>query len=498
MPPKVVTSTGVWRGVRYRIRNYPTFIEPYIRGLLLLACIAFFLHSAGTIDVVYTIRPSFALLAIAAILGLPIVCRGWALMPRWILFAAAALVAVYALSAVANTETTLGLARAGPQRVLVYLADLCVGLATFGLVVTLWRGQPPARGLLQALVFSGTLAGAYACYQWVAQRMGWPLADVLSVADSNALTTGGSQGAGVLGSERVRGTFLEPHFLGAFLAGALPLAVALRSAVASRRARWWIGPAMAFMVAALFFTASVPAWAVLLSGSAVILFPFFVLNGMRRAAGVTAAFLMIIVLALPAALAYPGLLSGITGRTAVELEMTSSFRTDTWQDALTIWSQRPVLGYGAGQSAVRLTAETVGPAAPGLLSPQGLWAAALVDVGVLGLGCWLILLGGLTFYGLLGFLRSPTAARAGIAAAALVVLASALMAGDRVELRTWVILGLLTNAALPIVRPRPPLAPSDASSPSERCPSDRSQGHKQADNGAAHGPSERSRINGST
>ena len=457
MGTSVVKPTSVLRAFRSRIATYATIVEPHTRRLVLLACVAFFLQSAGTVEVVYTIRPSFALLALASVVGFPFVWIGWSTVPRWVLWSGMAVVFVYALAALGGSGTSLGIGRAGPERALVYLADLGVGLSTFGLVVGLWGPGRSKASLLQAVFLCGALAGAYASYQWVAQKHGWPLSDILSVEDSNAFTTGGPQGTGVFGYERVRGTFLEPHFLGAFLAVSLPLAVALWCDSDTRRRRWWVGAAASFMLFGLLFTASVPAWAILGVCGMLILVPFFVLNGASYAAGPAAAVLTMLLLAVPLTITYPGLLSNLTGRSAMDLDLTSTFRTETWRDSLEIWAQRPVLGYGPGQSAVQLTAKTAGPHGPGLASPQGLWAAVLIDAGTLGLGCWAVLLGGLICYGIIGFGRDPTLFGGAIVAAALVAVSSGLMAGDRVELRTWVLLGLLTLIATPAADRRAPV-----------------------------------------
>jgi hypothetical protein len=69
--------------------------------------------------------------------------------------------------------------------------------------------------------------------------------------------------------------------------------------------------------------------------------------------------------------------------------------------------------------------------------------AALVDAGVFGFGLWLLLLGSVVFIGVRAVLREPTWLLAGLFAAALVGILASLVAGDRLELFAWVILGLM-------------------------------------------------------
>jgi hypothetical protein len=439
------------RALHPRIGGYAAFVEPYVRWMVLLACVAFFLQSAGTVEVVYTIRPSFALLAGATIIGAPLVWAGWSMVPKWILWPAVALALVYTLSTFGSAGSSLGGGRAGPQRELAYLADLGVGLASFGLIVALWDRGRFKRDLLHALVFAGALAGAYGSYQWVAQELNWPLRHVLSVIDSDGLTRGRSQGIGVFGLERARGTFLEPHFLGAFLAGSIPLTAALWPSARTPRYRWALIGAAVIMVAALMFTSSVPAWATLLVCSTSVLAVWFMRNRGRLAVAGATAVLVTLLVAVPVTITNPGLLSPVTGRTVQQLELTTAFRTTAWQNATTIWSRRPILGYGPGQSSVQLTREVTGSLkAPSLLSAQGVWAAALIDAGALGLACWVLLVGGIVCYGFLSFVRDPTYVRGAVMVAALVAVASGLIAGDRLELRTWVALGLLLAVSRPV------------------------------------------------
>lgn len=436
------------RGTRSRNAAYIAFIEPYVRTLVLLGCVALFLQSAGTVQFVYTVRLSFVLLALATAIGLPLAWGGWVSLPKPIRWSAVAVVAVYVTAGLTSTGTTLALARAGPQREFMYLADLAVGLGSFGLLVAICRRPRHERQVLRALVLAGALAGLYGSYQWLAQKFGWPLSDVLSVGDSNGLTTGASQGTGLFGFERVRGTFLEPHFLGAFLASSLPLAAALWFAERDRRVRRWVVASIGAMSAALLFTASAPAWATLALCVLAGVVTTFVLYGRRLPAATAAALFVAALIATVVTLQYPGVLAGLTGRSGADLALTSSFRTDAWDASVDVWAQRPVLGYGPGQSAVQLTAQAaVADAAPGLVSPQGLWAAVLIDIGILGLGCWVLLIGGVLLYSVAGLLRDPRIVGVAIFVAAFAAIVSGLLAGDRFELRAWLLVALLVSVS---------------------------------------------------
>jgi hypothetical protein len=210
-----------------RLARYERLTEPAVRGLVLAAAVALFLQAAATVDLVYTVRPSFVLMSVAVVLGLPFAVAGWRRTPPWIMWPAAGLLVAYLTALLLGRAETIGLARAGSHRDLAYIGDLAVGMGAFGLVIALWADGRRMWQLLGAVAISGAAAAVYAVYQWPAQIFGWPFDDVVNVPDSNGVTTGASQGAGVFGHERVRGTFLEPHLLGAFLASLLPAALAL-------------------------------------------------------------------------------------------------------------------------------------------------------------------------------------------------------------------------------------------------------------------------------
>jgi hypothetical protein len=89
------------------------------------------------------------------------------------------------------------------------------------------------------------------------------------------------------------------------------------------------------------------------------------------------------------------------------------------------------------------------PSAPVVLgSAQGLLFAALIDVGVAGVLAWLALLGSLLLRVLAALVREPSWLRFGVAAAAVATVGGSLVSGDRLELHTWVVLGLALAVSL--------------------------------------------------
>jgi hypothetical protein len=422
--------------------------------LLYCGAALLFLSAAATVDVGFTVRVSQVLLGVACAVGAATVVEGWRRLPFVVVLGATGVLGAYVLAAALGDDQVLqGTARGGAHRELVYLADLVLGLAVVGLVVGATRSRRHLRRLAVALAIGAALAGGYAIYQWFAQQHGWPLADAVNTADSNGVTRGGLQGDGFLGHERARGTFLEPHFLGTFLASLLPVVVALLLTV-RRPAKVLLGLTAAAILFASLLTSSVPSWAVLLVGVAAGAVLWAVSR--RSAVAVTAAVLAVLLASLLTTVSFrsPETLSGLTGRSGDQMRLTTSFRTTTWHRVGDIWSTRPVLGYGPGQSSVQLTADGdfAGVAADsrhraGLQSAQGLWAASLIDAGVVGLAMWLVL-----FCGVLGVAFAAARARpspllGGVALAALTAVVGSQVAGDRLDLRVWVLLGLALAAA---------------------------------------------------
>lgn len=434
----------------------PRFHVRLVESLLLAGGATLFLAAAGTIDVGYTVRPFYGLLALACALGLRIVAAGWRTVPIPVAIAAGAVLACYGVAtALGKTDVVAGETRAGQLRSVVYLTDLAIGIAVLGLVVGLSTRPRLIRLVVVAIVAGGALGAIYAAYQWVALHFGWPLSHVNNTADSSGLTRGASQGDGILGWERARGTFLEPHFLAGYLASVIPLGAALVATTRGAR-RIAAGVATSVMVLALVTTSSFPAWTLLaitaIAGAAIVA----TVKG-RRVAAVTAAVLLVAFIAtIPIAFLSPSTAATLTGRPTSEIEATTSFRTDTWERVGDLWAARPIFGYGPGQSSVQLTIEgetsrhyTLGPAegAAPLESAQGLWAASLIDVGVIGLGLWILFLGTILAGALQAVLRLRTMLAVGLFLAALAAIMESQISGDRLELRVWLLLGLVLALA---------------------------------------------------
>src|SRR5262249_40425966 len=134
-------------------------------------------------------------------------------------------------------------------------------------------------------------------------------------------------------------------------------------------------------------------------------------------------------------------------------ESTTDFRTQAWQTSLRIWASRPALGHGPGQSAVRIAASPIylssfDKAGTTLGTAEGIWAASLIDAGVLGLAAWLALFATIVFVTGRVLIRGPTTLRLATFAATLTALLGAQVAEDRIEMRIWVVLALALATAL--------------------------------------------------
>lgn len=421
-----------------------------LAGFLLLP-----LNATATLDVGFTLQASYLLAACAVLIALPHALAGWTVLPRMALAAAAALLGIYVLLVVVGQDITLASQDGRSSlRDLVYLGDLTLGLLLLGLLVALVRDERRMRTFCALLTLAATAAAAYALYQWPAQRFGWPLADVNTAVNSDGFSRGHRhQGSGLLGWERIRGTFKEPLFLATFLASLLPIAAATVAGLGGRR-RWAGAGALTLIVAALALTASSLAWGLLL----LSLLAVAALVAIARCHVVLAALAgaaLVGALALsPIFFSNPSIVAGLTGRSGADLQTTIANRSRAWQQALEVWAERPVLGHGPGQSSVRLSYRPAGAAlgpnvtAPEVLgSAQGLWAAALVDVGILGLASWFVLLGSLLVAGMKLVLSRAGPVAAGLLAAALFTVSAGQLAGDRLDLRVWLVLGLLVATA---------------------------------------------------
>ena len=423
------------------------------RLLVIAACILLFLSAAGTLEVVYTIRPSYALLGLACVIAAPHAVRGWRRVPASLCAVALGLGLAYLAAALFGDQLTLpGQPRSGSQREIAYLVDLALGLAVVGLITGLWPRGTAIRPVIFALAAGAMLAALYGLYQWPAQHFSWPFDDVNNTLDSNGLTSDGDQGTALFGWERIRGTFLEPHFLGSYLAASVPLLGAVlgwtRGII---RVAATVG--LVVVVTAMVLTTSLPAWII---GSIGILIALTIGVTARRMVTASAVLGFVVALAVAAAaigLAMPDRLAGATGRSGADLQITTSFRQNTWDGALDVWSRRPVLGYGPGQSSVQLAyelrsrSEAPDEAPRVLVSAQGLWAASLMDAGTVGFLLWALFIGGVLVMGIRAAWRSPSLERLALLAAALVAVGASAVAGDRLDVRVWVLLGMLLAVA---------------------------------------------------
>lgn len=428
--------------------------EHAARALLLVACALTFLEAAATIHVVYTLQPSYVVAALALLVGLPFAVEGFRLMPRSVRWSLVALVAVYVAATFAGHQLALPhRPRTGSLRSFAYLGDLVFGVLCLALARRLFDTPRRQRAAALAFVAGGAAAAVYALYQWFAQRYGLPLTDLNNTLDSNGITAGSSQGQGILGWTRARGTFLEPHFLGEYCASIIPLA-----AGAAVVFRGWLrrgaGLATVILLLALLVTSSAPDAGILAFGIVIATALAQIGLGHVRSAAVWGALAVAVVVLSPVALVSPVPLAAATGRSSSDIAATIHFRTHTWSRVMTIWSRHLLIGYGPGQSAVQLAAETDVPAAERppptpLQSAQGIWAASLVDAGILGVVAWIWFVLGALVACAQRLRAQPAAIAWPTFAAAVAALAGAQMTGDRLELRTWLLVALALAVAGP-------------------------------------------------
>jgi len=422
--------------------------------LLGLAFTALFLNAAATVEVGFTLQVSYGATAAAILVGGPIVLRGWRRLPPRLRLAACSLIAAYVLVGLLGDPRPLAGATRSSHRSLVYLADLTLGVAAVGLVVGLADTPQRLRRLIVCFA-AGALAGAIiGLYQWLSLHFGWPLSDLNTAPNSDGFSTGHRfQGAGLLGWERARGTFKEPLFFATFLATAIPVLAALAWRSASHR-RGLSACGLCLTVLVLVLTISSLAWGVLLMcvlSAACLLAVAHRRVGAATAAG--AALTAAVVLG-PVVFVNPGVVSLATGRSSQDVSLTAANRIGAWRNAMQAWERRPLIGDGLGQSAVRLAYRPDGGAiAPGVTAPevlgsaQGLWAASLVDGGLLELMAWTMFLGGAAMLLVRAVLRRPDPLVVGLTTAAAVAVLAAQFAGDRLEVRVWLVLGLAVAAA---------------------------------------------------
>lgn len=434
----------VWTGTRAR---------SIVLALTASAAAALVLSAAGTLDAGFTLTVSYLLLAMAVVVGAPIVVRGWLTVPPACLVAAVVLVAIYALGVAFGSDAQVpgGSSRA-EHRDLVYLADLVLGLSTLGLVVGVAANPADLRRLAVWTSLGGLVAAGYAVFQWPAQEFGWAFADLNNALNSDGYTLGHRfQGEGLFGWERVRGTFKEPLFLASYLTLVLCLTLGLAVGASRTGVRVAFSAITVLSGLALALTVSLLTWGVLVLVAVGVALVVALAAGRTRLAGVLGGLLAVMVLVAPALFADPSTLAPVTGRPSAALDKSSSNRTDAWGEAFGIWERRPGFGHGPGQSAVRLAYRPDdGPSSDSpvvLGSAQGLWAASLIDLGLLGLAAWIVLIGTLFTFSVRRIVTRPSAlGLACLAAAASAVLLGNLSA-DRLDLRVWLALGLLCAAA---------------------------------------------------
>jgi O-antigen ligase len=418
-------------------------------AFVIAAAAVLFLSAAATIDFVYTVRPSHLLIGVALVVGAPFVLRGWMRLSdmRWW---ALGLVLAYVIATIAGeTQVLAGEPRGGGHRDFVYLGDLIVGLIAVGLIAGLWTRASHMRAFVVAFVVGAAAAAAYGLYQWPAQHYGWPFDDVNNTLDSSGVTRGASQGNALLGWERIRGTFLEPHFLAAYLASVLPLCVGL-AYVRRGIKRYLAFSAAAFVAAALVLTASVPGVVALAVGATTGFAIFAIARGHVQLARVLGGFVLIAFAFAILLLKSPELVAPLTGRGQAEIATSMQFRKDAWGRAINVWAHRPLIGYGPGQSSVRLAWETsieesTGP--PRVLgSSHGMWAASLVDGGVLAFGLWAAFLGAVLYAGGRLVFHAPNALALALFVSACTAVAASQISGDRLDLQVWLLIGALLAA----------------------------------------------------
>ena len=219
------------------------------------------------------------------------------------------------------------------------------------------------------------------------------------------------------------------------------------------------------MAVALVLTSSASTWAILALSGLVAAAMFSVARGISALAAPLGGLLVAMALMGPLLVAFPQTLARVTGRSEAELASTAGDRTSSWKRALDVWASRPVAGHGPGQTSVLLADETRAgwrslpradaeqlPNRPAsgqrvLGAAYGLWAASLIDTGLLGFYAWLVFLAVAVATGVRDLLRRPTLLRLAIFLAAATALLEAVIASDRLDLRAWILLGALLAAA---------------------------------------------------
>ena len=452
---------------------------------LLLSALLLPLSAAATVDLGFTMTLSYLLGIVAVVLGAPSVIRGALRLPSTLVAVAGLVLLVYASGVVIGSDLGLSdqIARSRFRDV-VYLVDLCLGMALVALIVDIVARGRVAIMLAASLCAGATAVAGYAIYQWFALHYGWPAGSVNNALNSDGVTRGALyQGAGILGWERVRGTFKEPLFLASHLVIALPLTYAIARRSSGRRRTVW-RVAAGTIATALMLTASSLAVGALFVATLAVCCVWAVRRGAIRRSAVLGATTALVLLLAPVVFVDPSVLSGATGRSKEDLRVTSANRISAWSGATTVWSQRPVLGFGPGQSSIRLSYRPdLGPGVDAPLalgSAQGLWAASLVDVGLLGFSVWLAFFGAAAAAVYRALAREPNdlLIACAISGCAAVVLGN--MSADRLDIRTWFALGLALAAACLVSQRMAGDGDEDPDEGADRRPASRGHGQRAA------------------
>ena len=424
-------------------RPRPTVVR--VVELATLASLAFlFLQATATIDASYTVRVSFVLVLVACALGLPLIIEGWRGLPFSLGATALLLFGAYLLAWIFGDLATVSTGRGGGTRAASYVGDLAVGLLAIGLVAALWTRPSEYIKPLSALVFGATVASLYGIYQWFALHHGWPLSDVVDVVDSNGVTVDGSQGVGILGWERIRGTFLEPHLLATYVAVILPVCAVL-TARSRGRARVGMLAATSSLLLCLLLTSSLSTWAIVAVATGATGTLYCIAMGFVTRAAVCGASLAVIAICSAVVVAAPELSAKVTGRSEKEIVATFDSRTEQWDSTLELLDVRPALGYGPGQSSVQFAANVEGVDGVDqvvLGTANGLWAASLIDVGLVGAAFWVLFLGAAVAYVVREVLRAPDTLSCALLLACVVAILDTLVVGDRPPTQLWLLIGL--------------------------------------------------------
>jgi O-antigen ligase len=209
--------------------------------------------------------------------------------------------------------------------------------------------------------------------------------------------------------------------------------------------------AVSLMGLALLLTDSSLAWATLLVAVAIGATGVCISAGRPALAGVAGGGVALLAVLCVVTVAEPGFLSNLTARSNSQLHLTLNARTDAWESATHIWSQRPVLGYGPGASSVKLARRdnAVGVSSePTVLgSAYGVWSASLIDAGVLGLLAWVVMFGAVAYYAGSVAMRQRSVFLWSVIAALTAGIIASQVGGDRLDLRVWLLMGLAVVAS---------------------------------------------------